>query len=70
MTKRKVINDIVMSWLLFIGLIVIITVEQGLESPWNRITNGLWLIDAIALIFFTSRGFSRLYKYLRENKSP
>lgn len=66
--KRKIIIDIVISWLLFIGLYLLIVIEQNLESPWDRITNGLWFVGAIALVFFLGRGMSRLVKYQRDKK--
>jgi len=66
--KRKIIIDIAISWLLFIGLYALIIIGQNLGAPWNRITNGLWLVGAVALVFFLGRGMYRLLKYQRDNK--
>lgn len=66
--KRKVVKDLAYSWLIFIGMIVLIIIEQGLDFPWNRITNGLWVLGAVTLIFFMGRGFYRLFQYQRSRK--
>jgi len=66
--KRKVIKDLVYAWLIFIGMFALIAIEQGLASPWNRITNGLWVLGAVALVFFMGRGLYRLYQYQRSKK--
>ncbi len=62
--KRKIIVDLAVSWALFIGLFVIIAVEQNLDYPYNRITNASWVICAVGLVFFVVRGFCRLSKYI------
>ena len=61
--KRKILTDLIIGWLLFIGLIALIIIEQQLASPWNRITNGLWFAGTIAMGFFIIRGAYRLIKY-------
>ena len=63
--KRKAIKDLVYSWLIFIGMFVIIAIERGLDYPWNRITNGIWVLGAVALVFFMGRGFYRLYQFMK-----
>lgn len=61
--KRKILIDLGIAWLVFISLFGIIYIEQQIGSPWNRITNGLWIVGAIALVFFLVRGSYRLIRY-------
>jgi hypothetical protein len=66
--KRKILTDIGISWLLFISLFVVIILEQHLNPPWNRITNGLWFIGMITMTFFLIRGMFRLVKFERNKR--
>lgn len=61
--KHQILKDLGISWLLFVGLIFTIVIEGHLSSPWDRITNGLWISGVIVLVFFMGRGFYRLNKY-------
>ncbi len=69
-TKRQLLTNLLYPCLIFAGLVVLIIIEQGLASPWDRITNALWILGVIAFVFFLCKGFLYLGKYLRMAKKP
>jgi len=63
--KRKVITELCIAWGIFLFMVLLIIIESNLTAPWDRITNGLWVISAVALIFFIGKGFYHLRKYFK-----
>lgn len=66
--KRKVWIDLLITWVLWIGLFGLLILEHHVEAPWNRVTNGLWVATFIATAFFMFRGAYRLIRYEIERR--
>lgn len=67
--KKQLVSNFFYSWLIFMGLIALIVIEQNLTSPWDRITNALWILGVIALIFFMGKCLHNLFKYVTSMRS-
>jgi len=63
--RNECIHYLALSWIVFIGLFIILAVEAKLEEPWIKVTNSLWFMGVIIFIFLIIKGFNKLYQYWR-----